>query len=70
MRKSSRVLLPGDRFGNGYRFDPGIVLQGVVKAPQELASRLRVIFPRILTVENDGDHRVPAPIPESVAPLP
>ncbi len=35
-----------------------IPLQRIVEAAQEIASRLRVIFPGILAVEDDGYHRI------------
>ena len=35
-----------------------VALQPVVEAPQKFAARLRIVFPRILAIENDRHHRV------------
>ena len=52
--------MPGNGFGDGNGFHTRFALQSIVEAAQKLAPRLRIIFPGILAIENDGHQSVPA----------
>ena len=58
--QSAEVLgiVPLDGFADGDGLDLRIALQPIVEAAQEFASRLRVVLPRILAVEDDRHDRI------------
>src|SRR6266576_6248127 len=45
------VVMPRDRFRDGYGFYPWSVLQRVVETAQEFAARLGIVFPGVFAIE-------------------
>src|SRR5579872_1085239 len=52
--------MPSDGLGDRYRLDVRLVMQFLVKTAQELASRLMVILPRILAIQDHGYNGIPS----------
>ena len=56
--KAPEIPMACDRFRDADGLNALIVLQSIVEATQKLASRLWVILPSILAVENHRDHSI------------
>jgi len=52
------VLVARDRFRHRHRCPSRLFLQSLVEPPQEFSSRMRVVFPGVLTVQDDGNHGI------------
>src|SRR5215469_9678715 len=58
----AEILMAGDGLGDRQRFDTGVAQQFIIESTQKLASRPGIVFPGILSIENDRDHRIAAVI--------
>src|SRR5207237_10186295 len=52
------VTMPRDGFRDGHRLHTGSFLESVIKAAQEFTARVRIVFPSVLAIEDDGDDSV------------
>ena len=47
-------LVALNRLRHGHGFNSWVFLQSIIESPQELPSRLRIVFPGILAIQNNG----------------